>query len=105
MVDSSQTNLSGVSFVLKVRTHTGGTADIGKEGSLVRLDDPAEGEITDHNVGILARVSEQQLFWLQVAVDDAAFVNVCNSAKGGPDEICSIPVIDEGKVMDGSKNM
>ena len=104
-VGSSQRELSQVLPVLMIKTHTGGTADFGKEGHLFRLDDPAEAEVADHNVSILAGVPEQQIFWLKIAVDDSTFVKVCNCAEDGPDEICSIPVIEEGEVMDLSKNM
>ena len=105
MIGPSPTELSQVLFVQKIRTHTRGTAEFNKEGHLVRLDQPAEGKITDNDVCILLRIPEQHIFWLEVAVDDAKFVKVCNCAKDGPNDICSFPVIQECKVMDGSRKM
>ena len=37
-------------------------------------------------------------------MDDATFVKVCDSAKDGPDEICGIPIMEEVKVKDTSRN-
>ena len=75
----------------KIRTHTRGTANFGQEGHLIRIDDSAETKIADHDVCILARVPEQQVFWLEVTVDDARLVKVSNCAEDDPDEICGIP--------------
>jgi hypothetical protein len=74
-----------------IRTHARGTANFGQEGHLIRIDDSAETKIADHDVCILARVPEQQVFWLEVTVDDTRLVKVSNCAEDDPDEICGIP--------------
>jgi hypothetical protein len=79
----------------KIRTHARGTANFGQEGHLIRIDDSAETKIADHDVCILAGVPEQQVFWLEVTVDDARLVKVSNCAEDDPDEICGIPGMEE----------
>jgi hypothetical protein len=82
----------------KIRTYPRGTTDFGQEGHLIRIDNSAEAEIADHNICLLAGVLEQQVLWLEVTMDDATLVKVCNSAEDGPDELCGIPVMEGGKV-------
>ena len=88
----------------KIWAHPGGTANFGQEGHLFRIDDSAKAEITDHNICILAGVFEQQVFRLEVTVDDTTLVKVCDSAKDDPDEICGIPIMEEGKVKHPLRN-
>ena len=78
----------------KIRTHRNGTADSSKEGRLIRIDYSTDTKIADHNVRILSTVPEQNVFWLEVTVDDARLVKACNSVEDGPDEICGIPAME-----------
>lgn len=87
---------SSPAAALEVRTHTGGTTDLGQ---LAGLNSSTKAKIADHNVCILFWIPEQQVFWLEVAVDDTTAVEVRNSAEDGPDKVCSIPWTKERKFV------
>ena len=85
--------------VPKIRTHAGGTTDFGKEGHFVGLHNSTEAKIADHDVCILFGIPKQQIFWLEVTVDDTTSVKICNGAENTPDKICGIPVTEEGEII------
>jgi len=89
----------------KIWTHPGGTANFCQENRLSGTDDFAEAKTTNYDICILARVFEQQVFRLEVTVDDTTPVKVCDSAEDSPDEICGIPVMEEGKTKHPLRNM
>jgi len=95
-ISSSHGSLSKLLLDYETRTHPRGTTDFGEEGDLVRIDNSAEAEITDHNICILAGVFEQQILRLEITVNDSTLMKVCNSAEDDPDESCSIPVTERG---------
>jgi len=89
----------------KIWAHPRSTANFCQEGHLFRTDDSAEAKTTNYNICILARAFEQHIFRLEVTVDDTTPVKMCDGAEDNPDEICSIPVMGEGKVKYPSRNM
>ena len=74
-------------------SYTKGTRDIGQEVRCVGIDDFADTKIPDYDICVFAFIPEHQIFWLEVAVDDARLVKVFDRAEDGPDKIRSIPVV------------
>lgn len=69
---------------------TWGSAGCGQDMKLLFVHDSRQTKVCDQKVRVVFWSSEQEVFWLEVTVNNAVVVKVSDCGQSCADEICSI---------------
>jgi hypothetical protein len=69
------------------------TACRGQDVELLLVHDTRQAKVSNHQVGIVFRRAEQQVLGLEIAMDNAVVVEVCDGRQSGTDEVCGIALV------------
>lgn len=77
-----------------LRCHVAGRAARGRQHvELFLIHDPTQAKIGNQKICIILRRAEEQVLGLQVTMDNAMVMQVCDSRKSGADEVGGIGLV------------